>query len=477
MNDERPIEKLLRRYAQKRRAEAGAPAPLHPATRRLLQGEVARQFPKSAAPTPKATPADLVTLWVRRWFYAAGLCVVLGLAATILFPGLWKAKPPAELASVSPADSAPDAVMEMSPAPADSAAPAVTPAPAAETFAVNAAPAAPSGGGNLVLREDRAFAGRRPENAEALGSVVSTSAEAKKESSAARKTSDNRMAVRSVAAPTPQPVPTVAPVVRVANEPAKASAPKPAGAVRSTRANLADGESASVARTQPATANLASAVPPTGTAYRAMTDKAWVARGGGAEKDAAPVYSQAFANIATDELQAKVVQTKLKQANAATPVLANFQVQQAGNQLRVIDQDGSTYLGEVPPVAMQLNATPKRAADVPKLATDLKKQSVLQQQKAEDFLYRVAGTNRTLRQQVVFTWNYVDLANFTANSAVQNSSAVLNFDSAKLPSQLPAVQNTLQNSLQNAVQNSFLNGRVQLGADKLIEINAVPVTP
>ena len=44
MNDDRPIEKLLRRYANKRRDEAGAPVEMHPATRRLLQGEVASQF-------------------------------------------------------------------------------------------------------------------------------------------------------------------------------------------------------------------------------------------------------------------------------------------------------------------------------------------------------------------------------------------------------------------------------------------------
>ena len=44
MDNERPIEKLLRAFAKKRRDSAGAPVEMHPATRRLLQGEVARQF-------------------------------------------------------------------------------------------------------------------------------------------------------------------------------------------------------------------------------------------------------------------------------------------------------------------------------------------------------------------------------------------------------------------------------------------------
>src|SRR5262245_41516034 len=46
MEPERKIEKLLRAFGKKRRDDAGAPLELHPATRRLLQGEVARRAPK-----------------------------------------------------------------------------------------------------------------------------------------------------------------------------------------------------------------------------------------------------------------------------------------------------------------------------------------------------------------------------------------------------------------------------------------------
>ena len=66
MNDERPIEKLLRRYARKRHDEAGTPLELHPATRRLLQGEVSRQFPN-----PDAAGSGAVVGWFavfrQRW--------------------------------------------------------------------------------------------------------------------------------------------------------------------------------------------------------------------------------------------------------------------------------------------------------------------------------------------------------------------------------------------------------------------------
>lgn len=50
---EHHMDKTLKAYADQRRAEAGAPAELHPATRRLLQGEVARlNKPAATVPTP-----------------------------------------------------------------------------------------------------------------------------------------------------------------------------------------------------------------------------------------------------------------------------------------------------------------------------------------------------------------------------------------------------------------------------------------
>ena len=69
MNDDRPIEKLLRRYAKTRRDEAGAPLELHPATRRLLQGEVSRQFPKTGT-EGKNSLVELFARHWRRWVYA-----------------------------------------------------------------------------------------------------------------------------------------------------------------------------------------------------------------------------------------------------------------------------------------------------------------------------------------------------------------------------------------------------------------------
>src|SRR2546423_13658585 len=84
MELERPIEKLLRAWAKKRRQDAGAPSELHPATRRLLQGEVARNFDKEA-PSKGSFSTRFAALWPR---FALGLGVfaVLAVAVWLIVP-------------------------------------------------------------------------------------------------------------------------------------------------------------------------------------------------------------------------------------------------------------------------------------------------------------------------------------------------------------------------------------------------------
>jgi len=83
MEPERPIEKLLRQAAQARRAQAGAPQELHPANRRMLQGEVARKFGSSA---PAAEKRSFLDLFMPRLAWGAALVVGLGLAASLMLP-------------------------------------------------------------------------------------------------------------------------------------------------------------------------------------------------------------------------------------------------------------------------------------------------------------------------------------------------------------------------------------------------------
>jgi hypothetical protein len=72
------MDDLLKAYAKKRREEAGAPAEMHPATRRLLQTEAAKLRPKAQNRSESSWFGALWVLWPR-YALATGLFVVLGL--------------------------------------------------------------------------------------------------------------------------------------------------------------------------------------------------------------------------------------------------------------------------------------------------------------------------------------------------------------------------------------------------------------
>src|SRR5689334_3575328 len=90
MDPERPIEKLLRQAAQARRAQGGAPQELHPATRRMLQGEVARKFGSGNADTRAGAPPperrSFFDLFMPRLAWGTAAIVGLGLAASMMLP-------------------------------------------------------------------------------------------------------------------------------------------------------------------------------------------------------------------------------------------------------------------------------------------------------------------------------------------------------------------------------------------------------
>ncbi|MFO1475805.1 MAG: hypothetical protein U1F98_04035 [Verrucomicrobiota bacterium] len=102
MEPERDIEKQLRAMARERRESAGDDFELHPATRRLLQGEVARAYPRR----PRAGWGLVLSAWLQRpQVLGAGMAVLMmGMLGIIMFANhrqtvkemqLAKAEPPA----------------------------------------------------------------------------------------------------------------------------------------------------------------------------------------------------------------------------------------------------------------------------------------------------------------------------------------------------------------------------------------------
>lgn len=72
------MDDLLKSYARKRKDEAGAPAELHPATRRLLQGEVAKLRPQGGAVSSEKRSWFTSFLFSPRFVGAAAVLLVLG---------------------------------------------------------------------------------------------------------------------------------------------------------------------------------------------------------------------------------------------------------------------------------------------------------------------------------------------------------------------------------------------------------------
>src|SRR2546428_5581319 len=78
------MEELLKAYAEKRRKEAGAPFDMHPATRRLLQGEVARRWAKDQRQSPSFLQL-LINFWPRLAF-AISAVLLLRVVARLSTP-------------------------------------------------------------------------------------------------------------------------------------------------------------------------------------------------------------------------------------------------------------------------------------------------------------------------------------------------------------------------------------------------------
>jgi hypothetical protein len=497
MNDERPIEKLLRRAAQKRAAEAGSPPELHPANRRLLQAEVAKQFPRPAAP-PASAGTEFWTGLRARWAYALAIIPVVGILAFVLVPALFKGsnQQMAFKSSESPAAFQDEALTPEENAPllpkSDVALTTITGEKKQVTeerggFAATLSPGsapAPTLAAASQSRADR----EQPNPSAQL--ALEPARETRRLVAADASTKRAETKTREVAVAVNEAVRRSAPVTGGSQVP-PATAP-----ARFIQERQSDSEVATLAAAPAIVApppqpldslsveknEAAPRQPPAGIADRsattapeiftevaldsALADKTFRARGGGEELERPPLNSQAFSNLGPAPLQNRYGQAKIP-----PPVLAKFKIQQVGRDVRVVDEDGSIYRGvvdEANTVYSQFAArqNQQQTTDLnknakllpPKLSADQKKQD------AAFYFYRVEGTNRTLNQNVVFTWNFVPTNEAVAATQLNYKDVLTETDPAKLPAQFPAL-----------LQNSYINGRAQFGADREVEVNAAPV--
>lgn len=442
MEPERKIEKLLRAYAKKRRADAGDAFKLHPTTRRMLQGEAARSAPKLDEED------DSVSLWDlfrERWAVLLGFALIMFFGAALVLPVLSKAKmksknveamsslkqigAAAQTAAADNRGRLPATLDELTNQLGSDR--ALTDSVSGQRFVYLA------GGAKLEALQSNdvlAYSPTDEKNRAVLFADGSVQRVRRDEFSAL--TNRSQQSVELVEN-SPSRKLAETPATLAVAAPAPAAVPPPAG------------EFAAAA-----------------SSHNLMKEKSTTVQG-------AIIFKT---EMTTNTLQfaANNSQRFVQAATAKNPpVLAAFEVQQSGNAISVVDRDGSIYNGTVQPVELALQddlSKAKEAADKPAVLLDAAKKDLgfagNIQSPAQNYSFRVAGANRSLNQNVVFVGNLIAISNVAANTA-QNSGGGGGKNQSAAANVAP----------QQIFSNSRIAGTVTIDNTNEVEINAVPVAP
>ncbi len=481
---ERPIEKLLRECAQKRREEApDAPGfELHPATRRLLQGEVARRFPGRGEAGSGSSRPWLKAFWPR---LVEG-CVLVALVAvvgSVLVPALRKPKGQMTLAKNEMSGPARGLAKSM-PAPA-----APTPAIADEELKRQTY-GGPVASADAPTREQKAPSlkpeGNRAERdkdaTSALGSTLTAGARRALTTGLAQ--NEPKLGDASGRAAATPAAPPAAGALGVQAEtsagtpvaPSASPAEMPAGAPATSSTNFG------LAENKPAgsTSNTVDdRVGGAGFAFKSLDGGAgprppgslarsyWAPAGSDAAKETKQFStSQRFTQV-PPAMKAKAALEK----RAGPAVLASFQVEQSGRELKVIDSDGSVYAGYVQELEAatrtrsvdSVAAAGAKASNAP-AREDLALADRVRPPGMPVLFFRVTGTNRSLGQPVVFSGNMTRLTNAAVSGNLGSVAPGQGGASQAAPGQPGSVP----------LLNTRLSGKVVIGRGRPTELNALP---
>ena len=555
------MDALLKVYAEKRRAEAGAPLDLHPATRKMLQSEVARTLGKKDTGEPR-----------RKIFAAWWLRLAMGGAAVVILAiAISRTEKPKSMEMAKSDVSLGAPRLEKSPAPALAPAQerqfatakletgkdlehsgkkvlANAPAPVQATnatFTVTASGSAPlsyqwkTDGLDMTNKlADWDESGKHLAAKDRVDSFFGTKLE-----TGAGRTSDKGIqtdgfAVNSTTtrfgletnfydslAPTPSIKLTNAFnfALSEAAQPAREKAP----AGEFAKKELAS-RAEPTGRIQPGTPSaspLSASETPAKALAKSDADQtvapARTTRGlvtyAFQTPPAAQVLSDAISNL-DSPTRLNFVQNDLRaryRKNVQSPplpqLLNSFQIERHGDELQVVDGDGSVYRGEI----LRANATTeedlaaKKPAEVAskksgteakqKTAETLVRQQNLSNQNAaqnfsgqnESFSFRVSGLNRPLQQKIIFVGTFtpepdsqtrivdhVQTATAAAAAPAQQKESlpptpvVVGNSSIQSNGQTWFQRNSQSNVQQSLPQNGRVNGKVQIGRATEFEIEA-----
>lgn len=468
MQPERDIEKLLRAYAKQRGADAEPPLVLHPATRRLLQGEVARRYGAQARVTQPRH-----AWWVRgwaKWAWGAAALVVLAVVA-LQFSSHRETKPMGVLAKRGEPAAPAGAVVDRDSFPLlarsepPSALSRVTEeqSPAALREASVDQTRAQAERDKSIVRpgDDRAYRtmwSAQPGKAE-LGDVSASAVVVQAPATEHRPgAGPSQEAVLGTPGPEVPVLSVKEPTLAEASTPA---ASQPPSAQAESHLYLFSPEPMTAIE-KPAWFALDSEAKPK-VAPQAVTGDTWQAAGGIA------ILNQRFTQVSFADSR------RAARVPSGTDLLLNsFQFEQRGAGVRIVDYDGSVYTGAVqilPASAAQTKAAQKPRAAAPSRDVARRTVGVLkaeerlaQQQAVQNYRFNVSGTNRTFNQPLIFDGILV-------GEPVTNQ--------APLPPVLGGVGTEIvgQAERQAPAVQWRVQGRARLADGKEVEVNAIPQAP
>jgi hypothetical protein len=423
MEPERPIEKLLRAFAKKRRDQAGQ-FELHQATRNLLQGEVSREL---GAKTQAGGMSGFFRFWPRL-AYGFGLFAVLGVITYFIWLSPTGEQSTGNLAQ-NPTSQA-DAVNQAAPMASSSLAPE---------------------SGNPRLDS------KMPEFA--VAPTAAKPAERDKDDSPAPAAP---AIVANGAASVTQPKP---PSIVAANEPA------PIG-VAEEQAKLYDRARANAALSK------APAMAPVQTKAKAevlTAENVTATREQKESSDTAITLTAAYRTFAAEARNRKTPVVSGRVEPPPTPsVLASFRMERTGDEIKITDGDGSIYRGRV--VTGEDNVRRSFGLAITNIvpAPGLKFKDFGTDALGQPVSFSVSGTNVTLKTLIVFT------GTFTPAQPVQSLGITDNkiggVGGAGGGSALAAKRAVLT---PGAPTLPGITGKMKIGADNQPEIpvNATPTGP
>ena len=451
MEPERNIEKLLRAYAKKRRAEAGDAFTPHPVTRRRLQTEVAKQF----AEPPEAESVSLWQLFRQQWAVLAGFALVIFLVASMFLPALSKAKLKAQGVSAMANLKQIGAAAQIAAVDNNGRLPATLGELTnnhllSENLLTDPVSGKPfvfaAGGEQLDALASNAVLAYSPENKKNLAVLLADG-------------SVQMMSQKQFGDLEPHRVKVPAATLEIAR------ARREAAGQSQLDGKL--GFDRPVPAAAPGVSNAALALNGRGAGNNFALEKTDGAATPAAA--AAAQMKQLFRDADRANSEVLGVSNSQRFRNAVannTPVLASFELQHNGNQLAIVDADGSVYQGALQ-TSRPVSPSPLPAVTPPRIT---QRQISVSAQKegaaATNFSFRVVGQNRTSKQYVIFTGNLISLAGNTVDSqtaATANNSA----GSGKMSPAQSAAQ----------FSNLRIAGTAMVDTTNQIEVNAMPTTP